>query len=252
MNRILFEAAELSADGTVELRRNDERSRHIRTVLKAVEGQKLRSGVVNGEAATATVERIDERRILLRLARQHDGVLPPAPVSLILAHPRPIVLKRMLKDLTTLGAAEILILPGDLGERSYLESSLWEEQGYRRHLVDGAMQGGSTYLPEVRRFGGLTEALERVTGRLRLLADERAPATGSLEGVVASARAEQGHATLAPAATGAVGPERGWSDRERDLFRQAGFTAVRLGARTLRSETAATVMTMALVGLYVR
>jgi 16S rRNA (uracil1498-N3)-methyltransferase len=36
----------------------------------------------------------------------------------------------------------------------------------------------------------------------------------------------------------AVGPEGGWSPRDREVLRSAGFTALRLGPRILRTETA--------------
>jgi 16S rRNA (uracil1498-N3)-methyltransferase len=36
----------------------------------------------------------------------------------------------------------------------------------------------------------------------------------------------------------AIGPEGGWSVRDRDALRAAGFDAIRLGPRILRTETA--------------
>ncbi len=36
----------------------------------------------------------------------------------------------------------------------------------------------------------------------------------------------------------AIGPEGGWSPRDRDILRAAGFTGLRLGPRVLRTETA--------------
>ena len=36
----------------------------------------------------------------------------------------------------------------------------------------------------------------------------------------------------------AIGPERGWSDRERKIFIENGFKPVLLGSRILRTETA--------------
>jgi RsmE family RNA methyltransferase len=39
----------------------------------------------------------------------------------------------------------------------------------------------------------------------------------------------------------AIGPERGWSDRERDLLEGAGFLRLSMGKRALRTETACVV-----------
>ena len=39
----------------------------------------------------------------------------------------------------------------------------------------------------------------------------------------------------------AIGSERGWTDRERDLFAENGFASCSMGCRVLRTETAATV-----------
>jgi RsmE family RNA methyltransferase len=36
----------------------------------------------------------------------------------------------------------------------------------------------------------------------------------------------------------AIGPERGWSDRERKLFTDKGYRPMLLGSRVLRTETA--------------
>ena len=36
----------------------------------------------------------------------------------------------------------------------------------------------------------------------------------------------------------AIGPEGGWSPRDRDILQAAGFTGLRLGPRVLRTETA--------------
>jgi RsmE family RNA methyltransferase len=41
-----------------------------------------------------------------------------------------------------------------------------------------------------------------------------------------------------------VGPERGWSDRERRLLEEAGFLRLSMGQRALRTEAACTAMTV--------
>ena len=54
-----------------------------------------------------------------------------------------------------------------------------------------------------------------------------------------------GDSTLATLATPAarsiaiaIGPEGGWSPRDREILRAAGFSGLRLGPRILRTETA--------------
>jgi RsmE family RNA methyltransferase len=42
----------------------------------------------------------------------------------------------------------------------------------------------------------------------------------------------------------AIGAERGWSDRERDLLEEAGFLRLSLGDRALRTETACVAATV--------
>ena len=51
----------------------------------------------------------------------------------------------------------------------------------------------------------------------------------------------------------AIGPERGWSGKDRDLLRTAGFELVSLNERVLRVETAVTVgltLVLAKLGVY--
>ena len=63
-------------------------------------------------------------------------------------------------------------------------------------------------------------------------------------------RAEGSFFNLSPTsrpAVIAVGPERGWSDNEREMFEQAGFLRLSIGERALRAETAcAAAATLAL------
>jgi RsmE family RNA methyltransferase len=251
MNRILFEPFELGDNYQVKLPGTDERARHIRRILKLSPGDRFRSGLVNGPGATATLLSLERELVVASVELREQPLLPLYPITVVLSHPRPIVLKRMLKDLTTLGVERILIFPGDRGERSYFESSLWEGEGYRRFLVDGAMQAGSTMIPEVRRSNNLRDTLSeaslRESGSL-LVADENAPQDRTLSRTL---RERGPHGSREPAVI-ALGAERGWSDGERAMLEEAGFYGVSLGPRVLRTETAAIVVTFALLEQYPR
>ncbi len=106
MNRIILTADEVKGDGTVTL--TGERAEHIRTVLKARVGDDVRTGVLNDLIGTSRVERLDEQTVVLRT--QHDEQAPEPWFDLILAAPRPKVLKRLWSQLAALGAGRIVIL----------------------------------------------------------------------------------------------------------------------------------------------
>lgn len=234
MNRIILTSDEVRSDGTVTL--TDERAEHIRTVLKARVGDDVRTGVLNGLIGTSRVERMDEQAVVLRT--QHDGQAPEPWFDLILAAPRPKVLKRLWPQLAALGAGRIVILNAFKVEKCYFSSQWIDPVHYTPLLIEGLMQAGTTRLPEVQikqRFKPFMEdELDTCFPKaLRLLAHPGEPAG---HGWTLSA----GQRPLL-----AVGPEGGWTDYELDMFLNCGFVPFSLGARPLRTDTA----TIALVAV---
>lgn len=230
MNLILFEEDELDHP----LSSGDLRAKHIRKVLRLGPGDVVQAGVIEGRRGTAVITDMTADAISLRfdLTEQSDPLLP---VTLLIGHPRPIVIRRLLKDLSTMGVRRIAFAGTDLGERSYQETRLWDEDRFRSVLVEGAAQARSTRLPEVLRFSGMRTALETLfakphpqINKLLLDAGHDLPPIDALE-------FHYKETCLA------VGSERGWSARERHLFAEAGFTSARAGMRTLRTETACIV-----------
>jgi len=234
MNLILFEEDEMERP----LPYTDPRSKHIRKIMRLGSGDSVQVGVVEGRRGTAVITEMGPEGVRFRFDLTEESE-PLLPVTLLVGHPRPIVIRRLLKDLSTLGIRRILIAGTDLGERSYQETRLWEDDGCRSALVEGAAQARSTRLPEVLRFAGIRTALEALdagaavgsgAGVNRLLLDtgRELPPLDTLD---------LPHAETCLA----VGSERGWSERERGLFSAEGFTVARVGTRTLRTETACIV-----------
>jgi RsmE family RNA methyltransferase len=252
VNLVLFEKEELSNSADSEsggqgsfyarLAADDPRARHIATVLRLGEGQRFRAGILGGRLAEGLV--LSSGKTFLELRLDLAGESPKSlPVSLILGHPRPIVLRRMLRDLASMGIAELIVCNTELGERSYFQSKLWEGAAVRRLLAEGAAQGGTTRLPRVRRSGGIGEAVELLAAdarprwaldngagtaeRLRSLFDLKAELSvgGPLGGLVA-----------------AIGAERGFTDAERASLAGADFRFLAVGNHILRTETAMAVL----------
>ena len=110
-----------------------------------------------------------------------------------------------------------------------------KEERWRRVALEACKQSGRTRIPAVHPPLNLEEALARPTGGVGIVMDPEAPS--GMPPAIARKAASAGGAVVA------VGPEGGWSDREMEAFREAGFLPVRLGPRILRTETAAIVST---------
>ena len=68
--------------------------------------------------------------------------------------------------------------------------------------------------------------------------DTPAPGAARRRGWLVPAALAAGVMALATVLVVAIGPEGGWSPRDRDTLSAAGFTGLRLGPRILRTETA--------------
>jgi RsmE family RNA methyltransferase len=135
-----------------------------------------------------------------------------------------------------MGLEAVDLLGTDTGEKSYRDTRLLDDGGARAALIEGAVQGRDTRLPVLRVFPDVQSWLEERPwetegGKHRspaLIAADNLRPQGTF-----TAFAAKGRPLVA-----AVGPERGWSDRERLLLEAAGFLRLSLGKRALRTETA--------------
>jgi 16S rRNA (uracil1498-N3)-methyltransferase len=225
MNLVLLEPGEL--DGSLAVVRG-KRAHHIATVHRAVPGKTLKAGLVGGRVGRAVVVSCDRDRVELDVELTAD---PPAPLpcTLVLALPRPIVLRRILAAVATFGIKRVLLVGGARVEKSYWMSPVLGDEAIREALVLGLEQGCDTVLPVVeqkQRFRPFAEdeLAEIADGTLALVAH---PGNGA-----PCPRVEAGAVTLA------VGPEGGYVDFELELLAEAGFQEVTLGTRPLRTEHA--------------
>ncbi len=150
------------------------------------------------------------------------------PVTLLVAQVRPICMKRILRDAAMMGVTHLIVTGADTAEKSYQGAGLWRDAEYVKYLWDGAMQAAATSFPEFTLVSSVDEALRQLPAdQSCFLLDNKLP----------SALFSQGGHLDGPAVI-AIGPERGWSDRERAQFLSHGFSCFSLGARVLRTETA--------------
>ena len=234
MNICLFSKDEISQ--SLPLR--DERAQHIIKVLHKKAGDTFTAGIIGGQSGVATIVDItttgEGAGISFEFSPTGDGK-PLAPFEMIIGFPRPIQLKRLLRDIAALGVCRVHLTGTDLGEKSYMQSNLVERGTAYQMLLDGTVQAGSTHVPELCLYKTLDEclsAIESSAGRayLKLALDNVNPSMRLADAVKPAARV-----------VAAIGSERGWTERERQLLESKGYVRCGMGERIMRTETAATV-----------
>jgi 16S rRNA (uracil1498-N3)-methyltransferase len=230
MNLLLLEPREVAGGGDVAL--SDIRAAHLLKVLRVTPGQTVRVGLVDGPLGIGEVRSAGEDGVALHCTFE-TAVPPRPPVDLLLALPRPKVMRRLWPQLAALGVGHIMLTNAARVERNYFDAHVLAPDRYRPLLIEGLQQARDTRLPRVtihRRFKVLVEdELDSVfADGVRLVADPAAEAS-PME-IVRSRREDR--------ALLAIGPEGGWNDFERGLLAAHGFRSVSLGPRTLRTDTA--------------
>jgi RsmE family RNA methyltransferase len=234
LNLILLEPGEVGAGGGVRL--SGGRATHLLKVLKVTAGQTVRVGVIDGPRGAATVQSATEETVELSCAL--DGTAPPRPrVDLLLAVPRPKVMRRLWAQLAALGVGRIILTNAERVERPYFDTHMLTPECYRPLLIEGLQQARDTLLPSVsihRQFKVLIEDnLDGLTGPgLRLVADPGATVRAS-EAVRSGLGGDPDRRLLL-----AIGPEGGWNPFELSLLDAHGFHRIGMGPRTLRTDTA--------------
>lgn len=228
MNICLFTKEEISKP----LPPKDERAQHILKVLHKKEDDTFTAGIIGGQSGTARITAIGADGISFDFTEEGEGK-PLAPLDMIIGFPRPIQLKRLLRDIAALGVGKVYLTGTDLGEKSYMQSNLVEKGSAYKMLLDGTVQAGSTHVPELFLFKTLDECLNSITGEAARFA---------LDNVNPAMRLGDALAAKKPGRViAAIGSERGWTDRERGVLEAAGYIRCGMGERIMRTETAATV-----------
>lgn len=229
MNLLLLEPSELSADGTARV--CGRRALHVSAVLRAVPGDRILVGVIDGLMGEAEVRSITAEQVLLAPTLDRRPP-PPSPASLLLALPRPKTLRKVLQCAAAMGVKRIALVGSYRVEKSYFKSPLLEPQALREQLLLGLEQGRDTVLPTVsinRYFKPFVEdVLDGIfPPGLRLVGHpvDAAP----MEALAGAGGSE---------AVIAIGPEGGWTPYEVQALQGRGFLPYSMGPRPLRVDQA--------------
>ena len=256
MNRILFEADEIK-NGVATF--GGERAEHVMNVLHGEVGQVLKTGEINGPIGTSVITSISRLpssvsspSITVSCSHTEKSLVPW--IDLILAPPRPRVMKRLLPQLATLGVGRIVLVGAKKVEKDFWGATLLKSENYRPLLVDGLMQAGTSILPTLetrrnfRKF--VKEELDALWPESRRIVAHPYGAgedfrretldANSVSGLKSNVLSSLSSQVSSPTVRLllAVGPEGGWTDDEVALLEEHGFARYSLGSRILRTDTA--------------
>ena len=222
MNLVLFEPHELDTP----LIWSDPRAEHVTQILHMGVGDEFAAGVIEGPIGKARITSMHEG--MMSLAFEWGEPPPPLPpLSLVVGLPRPPTARKVLNEVTSLGVGAMHFVLTDLGEKNYAQSPLWSSGEWLRHIINGAQQAVDTHLPQVTYGQRLSQAIASLPPGGARIALDNYQASVPLQDV-----------PLQQSVALAIGSERGWSPRELERLRDAGFVLAHLGTRVLRVETA--------------
>lgn len=173
------------------------------------------------------------------LAREHT--------HLIVAVPRPQTVKKVLHIAACTGIESVDFIPSFSVQKSYLQSKSLNAEMIEREIFLGLQQANDSIAPAVRVHKSfnifmedfLPNKLPSNDSTIKVCAHTEAVFSKKISDFTEDAfRLESGQENILLA----IGPEAGWTDREAQCFKGAGFSLHSLGERIYRVETALTLL----------
>ena len=225
MNIVLLDSEVIQNNMSVITGRQHQ---HLTKVLKVRVGSKFRVGQINGMIGEALVTHVDHQ---ITIIETYLTASPPSPLpsSLILALPRPKMLRRILQSTASMGLKYIYIINAYKVEKSYWQAKYLEPDKIEEQLILGLEQACDTVMPEISCYPFFKQFIEDKLG------DIVCPESNFVAHPKASMSCPidlRGESLIA------VGPEGGFTPFEIAQFEDYGFRSVTLGPRILRVENA--------------
>lgn len=227
---LLFEDDFVSPE---KVRISGRRLEHIIKVHRAQIGDKLTVGLLNSKIGTGKVLTISSQQIELEVILDHEPP-EPIPLTLIIALPRPKMLKRILQSVASLGIKKIYLINSWRVEKAFWSSPMLEPERLKNELLLGLEQAKDTIMPQIhlkRLFKPFV--IEELSILVKGSSDNKPIALAAHPKA-----AIQCPQNINQSAILAMGPEGGFIDIEIETLEKIGFSTVTLGRRILRLETA--------------
>ena len=147
MNIVLLDPRQTQSEfWTISAKRQVE---HLTTHVDVQVGDTLKVGIRDGKRYLTQIVSISDERIQLK-ALQEESVPAKHPVTLIVAMPRPKVLRRLMMDAVTLGVEKIILLHSYRVDKSYWQTPFLQQLD--QYVTLGLEQAGDTIAPKIELY----------------------------------------------------------------------------------------------------
>lgn len=195
---------------------------HLYGVLKLEPGEHIRIFVDGGPEYEIKITTISKKELVFEIAAEVSQVSPIVPVTAVISIVKRDLFELVVEKLTELGVTTIIPL---LAARTIKQSVRTDRL---QKISDEALeQCGGTKRVHIAEPSNLKEVFASTKGNYIVFDTyQDAPLSST---------------PLSNEVTYFIGPEGGWTDEERALFKDHGAQTASLGTRVLRAETAAIV-----------
>lgn len=206
-----------------------EDAHHLTRVLRVEAGQKFEISD-NHNLYLAEVESARKDLVSFAVLERLEPLAPALHSAILVSLIKFERFEWIIEKATELGVEQIVPVDAERSEKGLARAAAKRLERWKRIAREASEQSRRQRLPEVESCVSLADALAtEATYRYRLEEQTAPPILGELP----ADRKPQDRVALL------VGPEGGWTDRERDSISLAGWKPVSLGHEILRAETAA-------------
>ena len=226
MNRIIIFLSEEIDKNTFKISSRD-RIAHMATILKIQKGDIIQVSIIDKGIGRAQVLSYNPQEIILLVLI--PIITPPLPKThLFVGLSRPGTMKKILEHATSMGVTSFTFFTAQKSELSYGDSKVFEKENIQRLLLSGISQSAHLFkIPQVTVLkSSLFNFMQKEHFETSFLL--------SLHGEFLSPHPPRPLSNLSLT----IGPERGWTEKEEEHFKELGLIPKKISPHILRVEIA--------------
>lgn len=201
--------------------------KHLRKVIQVEAGSSLKICLINEGLAEGIVIDVSKDKIQVEIQKITDSLEPKT--KLIVGLSRPLTMQKVLEHGTTLGVSEFHFFKAELSEKSFLESKFIKDAKFESYMEKGLAQAGVfSKMPSVNVYDKFADIpLEKFASHNKLFLS-----------LNASEFINKNNTIKKLPNVFLIGPERGFTEEEEEIFQQMDFTGIKIGPSIQRVEYA--------------